>query len=215
MIAVYGLKFIFISIFLAVVCALWGAWKDSLVLFIIALAFAVLAIFLVYFYRNPSRTVPNGNDLILSIADGRVLSVEEIENDYIGGRGKKVSIFLSVLDPHINRVPTDGTVDYVRYNPGKFFQAFREKASDQNEQTEIGLDYGSGKIIFKQIVGILARRIVCNLNKGQQVSKGEIFGMIHFGSRAEIFLPENIEITVKPGQKVKAGTSVIGRFKDD
>jgi phosphatidylserine decarboxylase len=185
------------------------------VAFIISLILGILTIFLVYFYRNPARAIPGDNTLVLSIADGTVLSVDNIENSYIGGRGKKVSIFLSIFDVHINRIPIGGRLDYVRYNPGKYFAAFKDKASTENEQTEIGIEFSAGKMIFKQIAGILARRIECDSKPNQQVHAGDIFGMIHFGSRAELFLPDNIEIIVKAGDKVKAGKSVIGRIIDE
>ncbi len=214
MIAIYGLKFILIGLALTIAFSLWSASRDSLFLFIMATIFAFMTLFLVYFYRNPLRTIPDGDDKILSIADGRILMIEDIESDFIGGTGKKVSIFLSVFDPHINRIPINGKIEYINYSPGKFFKAFVDEASDNNEQTEIGLDFGSGKMIFKQIVGILARRIEYNLDEGQTVKGGDIFGMIHFGSRAELFLPGNIEITIKPGQKVKAGETVIGKIKN-
>ncbi len=213
MIAIYGLKFILTGLVLTIIFSLWSAFKDSLLLFIIAVIFACVTLFLVYFYRNPVRAIPEGKDNILSIADGTILTVEEIENDYIGGRGKKVAIFLSVFDVHINRIPIAGTIEYIKYSPGRFLQAFADDASTENEQTEIGLNYGSGRMIFKQIVGILARRIVYNLKEGQQVDAGSIFGMIHFGSRAEQFLPANVEITVSVGQKVKAGETIIGVIK--
>jgi phosphatidylserine decarboxylase len=119
---------------------------------------------------------------------------------------------LSVLDPHINRIPAGGRLEYVKYVPGKFFKAFEDKASEENEHTEIGLAFGTNRMIFKQIAGILARRIVCNVKSEQEVKAGEIFGMIHFGSRAELFLPDNVEILVKPGDRVKAGESLIGRI---
>lgn len=214
MIAVYGLKFVLIGLALTIAFSLWSASKDSLLLFIVAMVLALLTLFLVFFYRNPDRLIPEDKNLILSIADGTILSVEEIENDFIGGHGKKVSIFLSVFNVHINRIPVDGKVEYVKYSPGEFLKAFEKDASAKNEQTEIGLDFGSGKMIFKQIVGILARRIEYNLDEGQIVKAGDIFGMIHFGSRAELFLPENVEINVKPGQTVRAGETIIGKIKN-
>ena len=212
MIDVSGLKFILTGLVLTIIFALWAAQKDLFMLLIIAALLAVLTLFLVFFYRNPARRIPVENDLILSIADGRVLSVENIQNEYIGGEGKKVSIFLSVFDVHLNRTPIAGNIDYVKYNPGRFFAAFEDKASSENEQSEIGLTFGSNRLVFKQIAGILARRIVCRLEKNQMVKSGEIFGLIHFGSRAELFLPDNIEIRVKKGDKVKGGETVIGRI---
>lgn len=212
MIAVYGIKFILIGLALTIACSLWSASKDSLFLFITAMVLAFMTLFLVFFYRNPGRVIPEDKNLILSIADGKILSVEEFENDFIGSNGKKVSIFLSVFSVHINRIPIDGEISYIKYSPGKFLKAFEKDASDYNEQTEIGLDFGSGKMIFKQIVGILARRIEYDLDEGQKVKGGDIFGMIHFGSRAELFLPANVDVLVKPGQMVKAGETAIGKI---
>jgi len=214
MIATPGLKFILIGLLLTIVCSLWSAYKDSLVLFIAALVLAIITLFLIYFYRNPVRKIPTEPRLILSPADGRVLWVEDIENDYIGGRGKKVSIFMSVMDPHLNRIPVGGRIDYIKYIPGRFFRAFLEKASEENEHNEIGLEFSGGRIIFKQIAGILARRITCYAKPNQEVTAGDIYGLIHFGSRAELFLPENIEVFVKKGDRLKAGTSIIGRMRD-
>jgi phosphatidylserine decarboxylase len=211
MIEATGLKFIIPALVLTIGFALLAAGKDSIWLLIVALIFAVITLFLTFFYRNPSREIPGGDDLILSVADGTILSVQDVENGYIG-KGKKVSIFLSVFNVHINRIPISGRIDYVKYNPGKFLKAFVDKASDENEQTEIGLIYNSGKLIFKQIAGILARRIVCRLDKDQNVNSGDIFGLIHFGSRAELFLPSNAEVIVKVGDKVKGGETVIARI---
>jgi phosphatidylserine decarboxylase len=213
MIAVNGLKFILTGLFLTILMALWGTSKDSIILMILAAILAVLTVFLTYFYRNPSRNIPDGDNLVLSIADGRVLSIEDIDNEFIGGKGKKVSIFLSVFDVHINRIPIAGHIDYLRYTPGKFLAAFKDGASGENEQSEIGMSYHSGRMIFKQIVGVLARRIVCRLKKDQNVEAGDIFGLIHFGSRAELFLSNDVEISVKVGDKVKGGETIIGRLK--
>lgn len=215
MIAGYGLKLILPGALLTAILCLLAARQDSVWILVLALIFAVLTVFLTYFYRNPTRNIPDDNNAVLAIADGRVLAVEPIENHYIGGGGNKVSIFLSILDVHINRMPCDGTVDYVKYTPGKFFAAYIDKASDENEHTEIGYVFKSGKMIFKQIAGILARRIEYDLKNNQQARAGEIFGMIHFGSRAEFFLPESVEVTVRPGDKVKAGETIVGRIKVD
>jgi len=214
MIAIYGLKFIIIGIVLTVGSVLFAAYRDSMGLFIVSIILAILTIFLSFFYRNPPRKIPSDERLILSNADGKILSVEEIESEYIGGKGYKVSIFLSVFDVHINRTPASGTVDYTRYTPGKFLPAFKKSASDENEQSETGFITPFGKIIFKQISGILARRIENDLEKGQTAKRGEIYGMIHFGSRAELFLPANVEIKVRKGDKVKGGASPIARFKE-
>jgi len=213
MIVSYGLKFISIGFILTILTILWAAAKDSRIAFVISIVLAILTVFMVFFYRNPSRDIPEDSSLILAIADGTVLSVENIEDSYIGGRGKKISIFLSIFDVHINRIPVNGQLDYVKYNPGKFFCAFKDKASTDNENTEIGIKFSGGKMIFKQIAGILARRIEYDSQPNQQVNGGDIYGMIHFGSRAELFMPDNIEVLVKKGDKVKAGETAIGRIK--
>ncbi|MFH2037501.1 MAG: phosphatidylserine decarboxylase family protein [Candidatus Zixiibacteriota bacterium] len=213
MIAAFGLKFIIPGFLIAVICSLWGASRNSVLIFILAIVFALLTLFLTFFYRNPIRKIPSEKNLILSIADGTVLSVKDIENDYIGGKGKKVSIFLSVFDVHINRLPIDGRVEYVKYNPGKFHMAMVDKASDDNENCEIGLEFNKGKMIFKQIAGFLARRIEYTIKEGDMAKAGDIYGMIHFGSRAELFLPENVEVVVKKDDKVLGGETIIGRVK--
>lgn len=212
MITIYGLKFIAAGAVITIVLVYIATLRDSSSLYAIAVFSALLTLFLTWFYRNPTRQIPPEDNLIISIADGRVLSVEKIENEYIGGRGNKVSIFMSVFNAHINRIPIDGKVEYVKYTPGKFLKAFVDKASEENEHTELGLFFGENKMIFKQIAGLLARRIECDLKPEQIVHKGDIFGMIHFGSRAELFLPENIEVTVKKGDLVKAGETIIGRI---
>ena len=213
MIISYGLKFILLGLILTIALILWGASKNSVYLFILAGIFTLATLFLTYFYRNPTRRIPADESLILSVADGKILSVEEIENEYIGGSGTKVSIFLSVFDVHINRMPIAGTVEYIKYNPGKFEVAYADEASDENESNEIGMVFSEGKLIFKQIVGALARRIECSAKTQQEFKAGDIYGMIHFGSRAELFLPDNVEILVKKDDKVAAGLTTIGKIK--
>lgn len=213
MIISYGIKFIIYGILLTLVFVLWGASKNSIYLFLPAGIFALATLFLTFFYRNPTRRIPADKSLILSIADGKVLSVEEIENEYIGGAGKKVSIFLSVFNVHVNRMPVTGTVEYIKYNPGKFIVAYADKASEENENNEIGMVFIGGKLIFKQISGALARRIESKAKSSENYKAGDIYGMIHFGSRAELFLADNIEILVKKGDKVTAGLTAIGRIK--
>jgi len=212
MIAPYGIKFIIAGLIVTVVFILWSTWKDSLTLFIISVIFAILTLFLAFFYRNPTRIIPEEPGVILSNADGRVLSVEDVEKEYIGGKGKKVSIFMSPFNVHINRIPVDGKIEYVNYVPGKFFKAFLDKASEENEHTEIGMKFDGGRIIFKQIAGIMARRISCEAKAEQEVKAGEIYGMIHFGSRAELFIPDEFDILVKKDDNVKAGETIIGRI---
>ena len=179
-----------------------------------ALIFLILFMFLLFFFRDPERKVPEGENLILAPADGKVILIKPFDDsEFVGGGGTWVSVFMSLFDVHINRVPIAGVVKYVRYNPGKFFCAFKDKAASENEQTELGLENKHGRVIFRQIAGIIARRIVCRLKQEDSVKAGDRFGMIKFGSRLDLFLPENVQVKVKLNHKVKAGESIIGMFR--
>ena len=192
----------------------WGVYHPHMIVFLLSLLFLLFSLFIAYFFRDPERIVPRGDDLILSAADGKVISIKPVKDvEFIGKEGILISVFMSVLDVHVNRIPISGQVDYIKYNKGKFFPAFEDKASLENEQNELGLDVSKGKIVLKQIAGIIARRIVCKIKPGDQVKTGRRFGMIKFGSRVDLFLPKNVEVRVKLNQKVKAGETVIGVFK--
>jgi phosphatidylserine decarboxylase len=172
--------------------------------------------FTAYFFRDPERTIPNVPDAVLSPADGKVIEIQnEFEKEYVKAPTTRISIFLSVFDVHINRIPMDGTIRYFRYHKGSFVKAYKREASSVNEQTVIGIENRKTKILFKQIAGILARRIVCHVREGGIVKRGERFGMIKFGSRVDIFLPKEFEIKVKLNQKVKGGLSIIGVMIND
>lgn len=176
----------------------------------------VFVLFSLYFFRDPERTIPTDENVIVSPADGKVIIIRKVkENTYLKGPATQVSIFMSVFDVHVNRIPMSGTVGYFKYYPGKFLPAYREKASTDNEQTVIGIENDRSKILFKQIAGIIARRVICHVREGYHVTKGKRFGMIKFGSRADIFLPENVEVNVKLKQKVKGGESIIGKIKSE
>lgn len=202
--------------FLLTIIFLMGALKwDSLGLNIVSSIFAILTIFIAFFFRDPDRVSPTDPMSLVSPADGKIVVIKEIDNHpFIGGPAVRISIFLSVFDVHVNRVPASGTIEYMKYNPGKFFPAFEEKASDKNEQTEIGMTTSTGhKIIFTQIAGIIARRIICNIKESDSVTKGERFGMIRFGSRSDIILPHNSVLNVKIGDKVIGGLTEIAFLK--
>ena len=174
----------------------------------------ILFVFFLFFFRDPDRKVPEGENLILAPADGKVILIKPFDNlEFMGGGGTLVSVFMSIFDVHVNRVPISGVIKYSKYNPGKFFPAFKDKASLENEQTELGLENEHGRVVFKQIAGILARRIVCKLKQRDLVKAGERFGMVKFGSRLDLFLPENVQIKVKLNHKVKAGETIIGIFQ--
>ncbi|MDH3891371.1 MAG: phosphatidylserine decarboxylase family protein [candidate division Zixibacteria bacterium] len=209
-----GLSIIFIMLCLTVVVLLLASRFDSRILACAAALFALLTVFTVFFFRDPARNFDGEPGMLVSPADGRILSVEKIEHhDFIGGPAWKVSIFLSVFDVHVNRIPCTGSIDYVKYNPGKFFKAFLDKASDENEHTEIGMTTPTGQhLIVKQIAGLIARRIVCRLHPDDQVTTGARFGLIKFGSRTELLVPIDSKILVAEGDHVKGGATVIGKL---
>ncbi len=168
-----------------------------------------------WFFRDPERTIPAEGEqpgVILAPADGRIVEIRRVvEPEFLAGEAIQVSIFLSVLDVHVNRVPISGTVRLCRYVPGRFYAAFRPEASRQNEQMLIGIESPHGRLLFKQITGILARRIVCTLREGQAVRAGDRFGMMKFGSRIDILVPaEQTRLCVQEQMRVRAGQTIIG-----
>lgn len=174
---------------------------------------AVFTLFSAWFFRDPERTVPAGPGLVVSPADGKVIEIVEEDNAYLGGRARRISVFLNVFNVHVNRMPCAGTVEYVRYHPGKFLAAWNEKASLDNEQTHVGINCGGHKIFVKQIAGLIARRIVCRAKEGAAYERGERFGMIKFGSRTDLFLPLEAEIQVQVGDKVAGASTVVAVLK--
>ena len=172
----------------------------------------VLTLFIAFFFRNPKRKIPNLQNVILSPADGKVIYVGEAqEKRYLQDKALKVSIFMSVFDVHINRSPVSGKVFKTVYNPGEFFVANAEKSSLLNEQNAIILlTEDRFKILVVQIAGLVARRIVCYAKAGALLKRGEIFGLIRFGSRVDLYLPLSVKPVVRVDQKVKGGESIIG-----
>ncbi len=174
----------------------------------------VLTLFVLFFFRDPERTVPQGKDIVVSPADGRVIVIKDIyEPDYLKQDVKQVSIFLSVFNVHVNRAPCGGDVELVKYNPGRFHVASVDKASLENEQTAMVIANGKRKVLVKQIAGLIARRIVCYAKPGDAVKAGERYGLIRFGSRVDLFLPKETELRVKVGDRIKGARDVIGVLK--
>ncbi len=180
---------------------------------IAGLLFTALTLFVVYFFRDPKRVhYPEGN-VVLSPADGTIISVDRLSrgSNQFEGEAVKVSIFMSIFNAHINRIPLKGKISEVSYHPGKFFSAYRDKASLFNEKNTVTLETCNKKrVVFVQIAGLIARRIVWWIKKGDQVQAGQRFGLIKFGSRVDIYLPPECRVTTKKGLKVKAGETVIG-----
>jgi len=169
-----------------------------------------LALFVFSFFRDPDRVIPAEPEAIVSPADGRVVVVTDEEN--AGRPGQRVSIFLAIWNVHVNRAPASGTIAKMDYRPGKFLAAMRERASFENEQNVFTLATESGEMVFKQIAGLIARRVVSWKKAGEQVMRGERIGLVRFGSRVDVWLPKGAEILVRVGENVKGGASVIARW---
>lgn len=168
----------------------------------------------IYFFRDPERTTPEDENLVISPADGVVVLIKEYQEDvYLKEKATQISIFLSPLDVHVNRNPISGKLEYLKYHPGKYLMAWNEHASDLNERADFGVLHPSGtKLFFKQITGFLARRIVYHIKEGDNLKAGERFGMMKFGSRMDIIVPNNVAIKVKEGDRTVAGESILGEI---
>lgn len=176
---------------------------------------AVLTAFFTYFFRNPHRNVPAGNDLLVSPADGTVMEVSDVENDdFLKSSGRKVVIFLSVFNVHVNRSPMAGEIKCQQYSCGRFDPAYKKDVGFENERHMIGIENNGLRITVTQIAGILARRIVSWVTLNDGLTKGELYGMIRFGSCTEVVVPDNVELLVKKGDKVVGGETIIGRIKN-
>lgn len=179
----------------------------------LAALFGLLFLFCVFFFRNPPRRIPGDEGIILSPADGVVLSIDDLNEEmFIGGPARRVSIFLSIFNVHVNRSPLDGEVKYLHYRPGKFLPAFKSHASELNEKNFIGIEAPHLRVLVTQVTGFIARRIVCYVRCGDVLRRGQLFGLIKFGSCTELYVPRHVEVCVRPGDKVKGGETVIGRF---
>ncbi len=198
-----GLPTIFALAFMAA-----GAWyvvapiAGGILLLPLALA--------LWFYRDPERTAPDDPDAWVSPADGKVVEVVDGAQDEYAGTCVKIGIFMSGLDVHVNRAPTDGEIEYMRYAPGKKWFAIAPKASELNERFYVGIRTRQGRATLVQIAGIMARRIVCYVKKGNALARGQRYGMIKLGSKVDIYLPTNVTSAVKVGDRVRAGESIIG-----
>ena len=191
------------------VAALFLGWH-ILALQIAAFVLLALGTFILYFFRDPERVIPSDTSTIVSPADGRVLEV--IDEKFDGRAGKRITIFLAVWNVHVNRTPLAGKIARIEYRPGKFQMAMRKTASAENEQNVIYLDTAHGQIVFKQIAGMIARRVVLWRKAGDQVERGERIGIVRFGSRMDVWLPLDAAIVVKPGDHVAGGSSILARW---
>ncbi|MBW1866907.1 MAG: phosphatidylserine decarboxylase family protein [Deltaproteobacteria bacterium] len=174
-----------------------------------------ITFFVCFFFRDPDRVTPGEPHALISPADGKIVYADTVEEDtYFQGTCKKISIFMSVFNVHVNRIPHDGKIGEISYHPGKFFSANLDKASKENEHNALFIETRDGlKYCVVQIAGLIARRIICNTTAGESVIRGQRFGMICFGSRLDVYLPVESRFNVKVGERVKAGTSILGYFK--
>ena len=172
-----------------------------------------LTLFVLYFFRDPDRKVEVQEKDVLTPADGRVVGVWNLESseNALGTRAVKVSVFMSLFDVHVNRIPVGGRISRISYRPGAFFAANIDKASEKNEQNAVFLNTrDEGRIVFVQVAGLIARRIACWVREGDEVQAGQRFGLIRFGSRVDVYLPEGSRVVVQPGHNVKAGKTILG-----
>jgi phosphatidylserine decarboxylase len=184
----------------------WGLWLAAFVLLLLALLVA-------YFFRDPERTGDRGPSLVVAPADGKLIMITEIdESSFIGGRAIRLSIFMNVFNVHVNRYPVDGTVKYILYNKGKFFNAAAEKSSLENEQMSVGVETGRYRVLTRQIAGLIARRIVTYSKLGDKVKQGDRMGIIRFGSRVDVFLPLGSAVRAKLGDATTAGVTILAEL---
>ena len=200
-----GIPFVAVPAALAIVPMLFGYWG-------VAIPFLVVAAFMAFFFRDPRRATPSDPAIVVAPADGRVTRVRIAGNDNHGE--SLVSIFLSPLDVHVNRAPIAGTIEHIEYRPGKFLMATNERSRDENEQNTLTIANQEITVKCSQIAGILARRIVCWKRESDRVECGERFGMIKFGSRTDVILPNTVQILVKEGMHVRGGVTIIGKIAE-
>jgi len=208
-VALEGYPFIGFMAFVTIVLALIG-WCVP------ALISLLLTAFVLSFFRDPERFIPDDEDALISPADGKIIVSKKVQDDtFTGGEAYKLSIFMNVFNVHVNRNPMSGIVERIMYQPGKFYAADTEKGELQNEYCATVMRTSTGhKIAFVQIAGLIARRIICWLENGDSIKKGERMGLIRFGSRVDLYLPVDAEIHVQMGQKVRAGETVLARLKE-
>ncbi len=214
----YGHDVVAVVVLSCIIIVFASFFVDSVVSKIILdLLALVVGGFSLYFFRDPDRTPEmSGDSVVISPADGKIVFCGEAdENEFLRGRSKMVSIFMSPVNVHVNRIPANGTVKFLKYIKGEYLVAFNDKSSEQNERMLVGIENKGNKILFKQIAGFIARRIVCDLKEGQVVTAGERFGMIKFGSRVDVLLPLNCNVKVKLNDKTVGGQTVIGVMQNE
>lgn len=207
----YGYSTLISILILSVIIISLSLFIDNnLVKFLIIFITLIFLGLSVNFFRDPEREIPKSKNVVVSPADGKVIVVKKVSgHKYISGTSKQISIFMSPLNVHVNRIPITGKVEQINYFKGKFLQAFQDKASEENERAEFGIISSFGKVFFTQVAGAIARRIIYEIKEEEDVVIGERFGMIKFGSRVDVIVPEDWNEKVKKGDKVTAGETIL------
>lgn len=217
MITKYG--FLTAGIFISVAVLIFIAsqfFGNSFFKYLLSLIAILLFLFTLYFFRDPERNVPNGDNIVVSPADGKVLLVKKIQgNDFVKGEAWQISIFMSPFNVHVNRIPIDGVVKLVRYIKGEYLMAFHDKADERNERAEFGIESKFGNVFYTQVAGFVARRIVYEIAENDTVKMGKRFGMIKFGSRVDVIVSNEWELKVKENDFVTAGESLLFEYSND
>ena len=210
-----GIPFITIATVIAALAFLVALLQRSWPAWLLAFLLTLIALWVAYFFRDPERTGERGERMAIAPADGKVVMVTEVDEPaFLHGRAQRVSIFMNVFSVHVNRYPVSGTVKYVQVTRGKFLNAASEQSSLENEQTSVGIETGSQRVLVRQIAGLVARRIITSSREGERVTQGDRMGLIRFGSRVDVFLPAGSTVRVKPGDLTVAGVSVIGELPE-
>jgi phosphatidylserine decarboxylase len=208
-----GLVFIAIAALIAAGTYALALNRRSWPLWLLAFLLTVIALWVAYFFRDPERTGERGDQIVIAPADGKVVLISDVdEPEFMGGRAKRISIFMNVFNVHVNRYPAGGTIRYLKYNAGKFLNAAAEKSSLENEQMSVGIETKRGRVLVRQIAGLIARRIVTYSKIGETVNQGDRMGLIRFGSRVDVFVPIDAKVLVKIGDMTIAGTTVIAEL---
>ena len=206
----YGVIATVFGIALVVSAASWILLDANWLKIAITAIAAAMLVFTVSFFRDPERTTPSGDDIVISPADGEVVLIKPVrEDEYLKQEGTQISIFMSPFNVHVNRWPISGTVEYFRHFPGEYLVAYEEKSSVRNERTHIGVRGARTSVLFKQIAGFVARRIVADVSEGDHAVAGKRFGMIRFGSRVDVIVPANAAVRVAHGDRTVAGETVL------
>jgi len=207
----YGYTTISVVLLFCLILAVASFFVHALsVRIILTVLIVFLVLFTLNFFRDPERVTPQSENSVISPADGTVLFIKDVtEEKFIKAKAKQLSIFMSPLNVHVNRIPITGTVEYLQYHKGEYLVAYDDKASEKNERNEIGISGKIGKVLYTQIAGFVARRIVSDLKLGDEVTVGNRFGMIKFGSRVDVIVPESFTTSLKKGDKVFAGETIL------